>query len=138
MREIEETNQFYFAKNPPPHTLVKDKVLYVYSRITQTIALTPMFFDKFTLLYEPMEEQVVQDMTWNHGVPILELVPKVATSTQPRGDVHGERVVDGVIPNSLEAKSSRARTQNARRPLVPSAPPAPIKKPISTFVPIDG
>ena len=54
MREIEETKQFYFAKNPPLHTLFKDKMLYVYLRITQTNALTPMFFDKFALLYEPM------------------------------------------------------------------------------------
>ena len=71
--------------------------MYVYLWVTQTVVLTPMCFDKFSLLYEPMEEQEVQDLTW-HGLPTLELVPKVTTSTQPRGDVDEKGVIDKVVP----------------------------------------
>ena len=34
MREREEAKKFYSTKNPLSHTLVKDKVLYVYLRVT--------------------------------------------------------------------------------------------------------
>ena len=43
MRKSIESKQFFYAKIPPPHTLVKDKVLYAYMRVTQTMDLTPMF-----------------------------------------------------------------------------------------------
>ena len=69
-----------------------------------------MFSDKFALLYEPMEEWAIQDLTW-HGLPIPELVPKVTNLTQPKGDVNRKGVIDEVVPNSLEAASLRARTQ---------------------------
>ena len=93
-RETEKTKQFYLAENPLPHSIVKDKVLYVYLRVTQKVILIPIFFDKFSLLYEPMEEREVQDLTW-HGLPIPELEPKVTTLTQPKGDRNGKGVIDG-------------------------------------------
>ena len=68
-RETEETKQYYFAMNPPPHFVVKDKFLYVYLWISSTMIVTPMFFDNYVVLYKPMEERVVQDLTW-HGLPI--------------------------------------------------------------------
>ena len=46
-RETDETKQFYFARNPLPHLIIKDNVLYVYLRATHAIILTPKFFDKF-------------------------------------------------------------------------------------------
>ena len=96
-----------------------------------------MFFDKFALLYEPMEEWEVQELTW-HGLSILKLTPKVTTSSQPRRNVNGKGVMEGVVPNSLEAARLRARTRSARRPQVPSALPVPSQDPFSTFAPIDG
>ena len=71
-REVEEIKQCYFARNPPPHFVVKDKFLYVYLQISPTMIVIPMFFDNYVVLYKPMEEQVVQDLTWC-GFPILEL-----------------------------------------------------------------
>ena len=100
------------------------------------MVLTPMFLDKFVVLYEPMEERVVQDLTW-HGLPIPELAPKVTTSTQLQGDVNRKGVVDRVVPNSSEATSSRARTRSVGRQPVPSAPLVPPRDPFSTFAPID-
>ena len=63
MRESMESKQFFYTKNPPPHTLVKDKVLYAYMRVTQTMDLTPMFIDKFAVFYELMENRAMQDLT---------------------------------------------------------------------------
>ena len=40
--------------------------------------------------------------------------------------------------NRLEAASSRARAQSARRVTIPSAPPTPLRGPFSTYVLIDG
>ena len=42
-REKEETNHCYFARNFPSHSIVKDKVLYVYLQINLTMLVTPMF-----------------------------------------------------------------------------------------------
>ena len=58
-RETDKTKQCYFARNPPPHSVVKDKVLYVYLRISPTMIVTPMFFDKHAILYEPMDNKEV-------------------------------------------------------------------------------
>ena len=77
-RETKETKQFFSARHPPPHSIAKGKVSYVYLRVMQNIVLTPMFFDKFAILYEPMEECEVQDLTW-HGLPIPKLAPNVTT-----------------------------------------------------------
>ena len=77
--ETNETKQCYFARNPPPPSVVKDKVLYVYLRISPTMIVTPMFFDKHAILYEPMEDREVQDLTW-HGLPIPKLAPKPTSS----------------------------------------------------------
>ena len=74
MRESMESKQSFCTKNPPPHTLVKDKVLYAYMRVTQTMDLTLMFIDKFVVLYEPMDNRAMQDLTF-HGTPI----PKLGT-----------------------------------------------------------
>ena len=63
MRETSEAKQTFIIKSPPPHTLTKDKVLYTYLRVIQTMAMMPMFFDKFIILYEPIELNVVQDLT---------------------------------------------------------------------------
>ena len=79
-----------------------------------------MFFDKFAIFFEPMEEQLVQDLTW-HGLSIPELAPKITTSSQPQRDVNGKGVMDGVVPNSSKVASSRARTQSVGRPLIPNA-----------------
>ena len=57
--ETNKTKQCYFARNPPPHSVVKDKVLYVYLRIRPTMIVAPMFFDKHAILYEPMENKEV-------------------------------------------------------------------------------
>ena len=37
-REIEKIKQIVFAKIPPPHTHVKDKVLYICLRVNQIVA----------------------------------------------------------------------------------------------------
>ena len=67
-------------------------------------------------------------MAW-HELPILKLAPKVTSSTQPKGDVNGKELKDGVIPNILETASLRVGTWSARRLLVPSAPLAPLRDP---------
>ena len=128
MRETEEAKKFSFIKNPLSHTLVKNNILYVYLRETRTIALTPIFFGKFSLLYEPMEEWAVKDLTWN-GLPILELAPKVVSLTQPRVDINGKRMVDGIAPNSSKATSSIARSQSGGRPAMPNALLALVREP---------
>ena len=61
MREMEEVKQFLFSKSPPPHTIVKDKVSYIFLRVNQIVALMPMVFDKFSI--EPIELRAVQDFT---------------------------------------------------------------------------
>ena len=135
-RETGKTKHFFFARNPSPYLIVKDKVLYVYLRITQTIVLTPMFVDKFAILYKPMEEWEVQDLTW-HGFSIPKLAPKVTALTQPKGDVNGKGVIDGLVPNSSKVASSRARIGSSKRPPVPSASPVPLRDPFSPFSPIN-
>ena len=84
--EMEETKQCYFFRDPPTHFVVQDKVLYVYLQISPSMLVTPMFSNKFAILYEPMEEWVVKDLIW-HGLPILELAPKTTTSSQPERDM---------------------------------------------------
>ena len=124
-------------RNPPTQSIVKDKVLYVYLRVTQTIVYTPMFFDKFAILYEPMEEREVQDLTW-HGLPISKLAPKVTTLSHPRRNMNGKGVMDRAAPNNLEVASSRARMQNTGRLVVPNASLAPPRDPFLAFVPVAG
>ena len=43
MRKSMESKQFFYGKTPPPHTLVKDKVLHAYMRVAQTMDMTPMY-----------------------------------------------------------------------------------------------
>ena len=69
--------------------------------ISLTMLVTLMFFDKFAILFEPMEERVVQDLTW-HDLPILELAPKITTSSQPQRDMNGKGVMDGVVPKVVQ------------------------------------
>ena len=76
MREKKEVKQFFFEKSPPPHTIVKDKVLLISLRANQIVALMPMFFDKFAILYETIKMRAIQDFNW-HGMPIPKLAPKV-------------------------------------------------------------
>ena len=70
--ETSEAKQFFMTKSPLPHMLAKDKVLYIYLRVMQTKAMTPIFFDKFAILYEPLELRALQDLTL-HGMPVLKL-----------------------------------------------------------------
>ena len=113
--------------------VVKDKVLYVYLRISPTMIVTPMFFDKHAILYEPMEDWEVQDLTW-HGSPIPKLAPK-PSSSQSKRDLNKKGVMDGVVSNASKAASSRARTWNVGGSAFPNAPTAPLLEPFSTFVP---
>ena len=122
-RETEETKKCYFARNPPPHSIVKDKVLYVYLRISLTMIVTPTFFDNHCMLYKPMEERMVQVLTW-HGLPILELAPK-STSSQSKKDLNKKGVMDGVVPNTSKVASSRAGTRRVGRPPLPNASTTP-------------
>ena len=96
MHESIESKQFFCTKNPPPHTLVKDKVLYAYMRVTQTMDLTPMFIDKFAILYEPMDNRAVQDLPW-HGRPVPKFAPMVTTSSHPRENVNDKRGLNGLM-----------------------------------------
>ena len=130
-REKEQTKQCYFARNPPPHFVVKDKVLYVYLRISLTMIVTPMCLDNYVVLYKPMEERVVQDLTW-HGLPIPKLAPK-PTSSQSKKDLNGKGVMDGVVPNTSKAASSRAGIRSVGRPPIPNAPTTPPQDPFSTL-----
>ena len=93
---------------------------------------TPMFFDNHDVLYKPMEERVVQDLTW-HGLPIPKLAPKL-TSSQSKKDLNKKGVMDGVVPNTLEAASSKFGTWRVGRPNVPNAQSTPPLDPFSTFV----
>ena len=63
MRETKEVKQLFYTKSPPPHKIVKDKVFYIYLRANQIVALTPNFFYKFCILYEPIELRAIQDLT---------------------------------------------------------------------------
>ena len=135
-RETDKTKQCYFARNPPPHSVVKDKVLYVYLRISPTMIVTPMFFDKHAILYEPMDNKEVQDLT-SHGMPIPELAPMVTMSSLPRKNVNDKRGLDGLMYDSSKAASSRPGAKSGEK-LVPIAWPLPTKNPISTFEHHDG
>ena len=130
---MKETKKCYFPRNLPSHSIFKDKVLYVYLRISLTMIVTPMFFDNYVVLYKPMEERVVQDLTW-HGLPFPKLAPK-PTSSQSKKDLNGKGVMDGVVPNTSKVASSRAGTQSVGRTNVPNAQAAPPLDPFSTFVP---
>ena len=83
MRETSEAKQFFKTKSPPSHMLAKNKLLYIYLRVTQTMAMMPMFFDKFVILYKPIESRSIKDLTW-HGIPILELTSKATTPIPSR------------------------------------------------------
>ena len=48
--EMKETKQCYFARNPPPYLVVKEKVLDVYLQISPTMIIIPMFFDNYDIL----------------------------------------------------------------------------------------
>ena len=91
----------------------------------------PIFIDKFVVLYEPMDNRVVQDLTW-HGMPILELAPMVTTSLHPRENINDKRVLDGLMYDSSKAASSRPGAKSGDNP-VPSALPIPTKIPNSAF-----
>ena len=116
--------------------VVKDKVLYVYLRISPTMIVTPMFFDNHAILYEPMEDREVQDLTW-HGLPIPELALK-PTSSPSKRDLNKKWVMDSVVPNASKAASSRAGTQNVGGSTFPNALTAPPLEPFSSFVPTTG
>ena len=81
--------------------------------------VTPMFFDNHAILYEPMDNKEVQDLTW-HGMPIFELKPKVPESSHPREDGNDKRGLDKLVSNSLEVASSRVEVKSGGK-LVPSA-----------------
>ena len=64
MRKPIESKQFFNAKTPSPHSLVKKKVLYSYMRVTQTMDSMPMFIHMFVVvIYEPMDNKAMQDLT---------------------------------------------------------------------------
>ncbi|MCO5567204.1 hypothetical protein L7F22_020892 [Adiantum nelumboides] len=134
-RETVDANHVYFAKDPLPQTIAKEKLLYVYLNSTQAPTITAMFFDKFAVRYKPLDDKAVQDLT-KHGMPIPELVTKVPTSSQPKymgdGESRGK-----AVPNSSEAASSRADARSGARP-VPSAPPFPQQQSGSAYVSFRG
>ena len=73
------------TKNPTPHMLAnKDKVLYIYLRVTQTMAMMPMFFTSL---------RAMQDLTW-HGMLVLELSHKVTTLIQMQEEVNARQGVN--------------------------------------------
>ena len=82
VRELEDTTNCYFSRNPEPHTIQEHKVLYIYLQYWQAMSLKSMFVDKFAVNYEHMEDRVALDLTW-HGLPIPEIAPKAATSQGP-------------------------------------------------------
>ena len=98
--------------------------------------VTPMFFDNHAILYEPMDNKEVQDLTW-HGLPIPELAPK-PTSSQSQRDLNGKGVIDGVGSHTSKAASSKAGTRNVGGSAFPNAPTTPLLEPFSTFVPTAG
>ena len=51
----------------------------MYLQGMNTLKITPSIVDKFGIIYEPIEERKVQEMTW-HGLPIPKLAPRVASS----------------------------------------------------------
>ena len=60
-------------------------MLYVYLQGMNTMKITPSIVDKFGIVYKPMEERMAQRMTW-HELPILELVPRIASSISMGGE----------------------------------------------------
>ena len=96
-----------------------------------------MFVDKFAVNYEHMEDRVVQDLTW-HGLPILEIAPKAATSRglessyRPKEKVSEVTGMSNSKPSSSEAGSSGAHERSMGEAAL-SAPPLPTKEDNSTF-----
>ena len=80
-----------------------------------TMKIIPNILDKFVIMYEPMEERMAQGMTW-HGLPILELVPRVSSSisiggeqvSQRREELRGVSTKARLPRKSHEAMCSRA------------------------------
>ena len=106
-----------------------EKVLYVYLQGMNTTKITPSIVDKFGIIYEPMEERMAQGMTW-HGLPIPELVPRIASSISMGGERVSQRgdesrrvspMMARSLRRSREVMSSRAHERSEGR--MPSAPP---------------
>ena len=58
VKESEEILSCYYTSNPIPNTIENEKVLYVYLEGMLTMKLTPIFLDKFCIIYEPMEQRI--------------------------------------------------------------------------------
>ena len=79
VQESDEVKTCYFTKTLDLGTIHEEKVLYIYLKGTNTLKLNPVFFDKYGVLYKPMEQRVVRSLSWQ-GLPIPELAPKPTSS----------------------------------------------------------
>ena len=127
----------YYSRNPEPHTIQEYRVLCIYLRDWQAMSLKPMFVEKFFVIYEHMDNQVVQDLMW-HGLPIPEIAPKAATSHGPETSYRPKEKVSKVTrmnrskPPRYEAASSGAHERGMGE-AAPSAPPLPTKEDNSAY-----
>ena len=85
VQEIDNYQSCYFTKKVESSIIETEKVLYVYLQGMNTMKTTPSTVDKFRIIYEPMEEEMAQEMTW-HGLPILELAPRTTSSISMGGE----------------------------------------------------
>ena len=132
MRETEEVKHLFSIMIPPPHTIFKDKVLYIYLRVSQIMALTPIFFDKFAILYESIELRAVQDFIW-HKMPILELAPQVMQPNPLQKELHASQGLNGVAPIHSKEANLKVGLRGVGRTMVPNTPPIHVRDLTSTF-----
>ena len=54
VQESDELKTCYFTKMPDLSTIQEEKTLHIYLEGTNTLKLSPIFLDKYGVLYEPM------------------------------------------------------------------------------------
>ncbi|MCO5560573.1 hypothetical protein L7F22_014188 [Adiantum nelumboides] len=105
-----ETQNCYFTKNPDPSTIHNEKMSYVFVDGLLSMAVAPLYVDKYGIRYELMEQRAAQGLTWQ-GLPIPELAPG-----------SGSSIGAGVI----SPQRSKSRKPGRSEKPAPSAPPMPM------------
>ena len=87
VRDTDEFFHCYFTRYIDPSTIEKKKILYVYLEGGFSKLTTPLFVDKYGVVFETMEMTAARGLTWQGNV-ILEFLAAAASSMEAEKGSH--------------------------------------------------
>ena len=87
VRDTDEFFHCYFTRYIDPSTIKKKKILYVYLEGGFSKLTTPLFVDKYGVVFETMEMTAAKGLTWQ-GNFILEFLAAAASSMEAERGSH--------------------------------------------------